>query len=90
MDRTSGARLVAPGRLQIRDGGGWMTWFGMPFFLAGIFVVLAGVGIVPMSLRFRSSRGSLFRWWASCSWPSAVCWPSAEAGRRSIPGAASS
>lgn len=26
-----------------------MTWFGMPFFLAGIFVVLAGVGIVPMS-----------------------------------------
>jgi hypothetical protein len=49
VDRTSGARLVAPGRLQIRDGGGCMAWFGSPFFLAGIFLVLAGLGIIPMS-----------------------------------------
>jgi hypothetical protein len=49
VETSSAARLIAPGRLQIRDGGGCMTWFGMPFLLGGIFVMLAAVGIVPIS-----------------------------------------
>jgi hypothetical protein len=42
-------RLVAPDRLQIKEGGGCLSLFGLPFLLAGIFVVLIGVRIVPMS-----------------------------------------
>ena len=41
-------RLVAPDRLQIKEGGGCLSLFGLPFLLAGIFVVLIGFRIVPM------------------------------------------
>ncbi len=54
---TPSVRLVAPGRLQIREGGGCLSVFGLPFFGAGIFMMLAGLGIVPMS-----NDGEVTRW----------------------------
>ena len=41
-------RRVAPDRLEIREGGGIMTIFGLPFFGAGVFVLLASIGLVPV------------------------------------------
>jgi hypothetical protein len=41
-------RRVAPDRLKIREGGGIMTIFGLPFFAAGVFVLLASVGLVTV------------------------------------------
>ncbi len=42
-------KLVAGDRLQIREGGGCMSVFGVPFFAAGVFVALTVVGVVPVS-----------------------------------------
>jgi hypothetical protein len=42
-------RLLAGDRLQIRQGGGCMSVFGLPFFAAGVFLVLTLVGVVPVS-----------------------------------------
>lgn len=42
-------RLVEPDRLQIREGGGCMSVFGLPFFGAGLFLFLSLLGIVPVS-----------------------------------------
>lgn len=39
----------APDRLQIREGGGCLSAFGIPFFAAGIFMILAVAGIIPFS-----------------------------------------
>jgi hypothetical protein len=39
---------VGPGRLEIREGGGCLTLFGLPFFATGIFMVLASFGVVTM------------------------------------------
>lgn len=41
-------REVAPGRLQIREGGGCLTLFGLPFFATGIWMLLSSLGIVTM------------------------------------------
>src|SRR5688572_12655468 len=41
-------RLVTPDRLQLREGGGCLSVFGVPFFAAGIFMGLTAAGIVPM------------------------------------------
>jgi hypothetical protein len=41
--------LVTPDRLQIREGGGCMSVFGLPFFGAGVFLFLSLLGIVPVS-----------------------------------------
>jgi hypothetical protein len=35
---------VGPGRLEIGEGGGCLTLFGLPFFATGIFMVLASFG----------------------------------------------
>ena len=40
---------MAPGVLQIREGGGVLLLFGLPFLAAGIFLVLAALGVVPSS-----------------------------------------
>jgi hypothetical protein len=40
--------LIAGDRLQIREGGGCMSVFGLPFFAAGVFVALTVVGVVPV------------------------------------------
>jgi len=39
---------VSPGRLEIREGGGCLALFGLPFFLTGIFMILTSFGIVTM------------------------------------------
>ena len=41
-------REVSPGRLEIREGGGCLTMFGLPFLLTGIFMMLASFGVVTM------------------------------------------
>jgi hypothetical protein len=47
---TSGLyRQVAPDRIEIREGGGCLSAFGVPFLLAGIFLALIGARIVPLS-----------------------------------------
>jgi hypothetical protein len=37
-------RLTSPYTAQLREGGGWMSLFGIPFLLAGIFL---GANVVP-------------------------------------------
>ncbi len=44
----SAIKEVGPGRLQIREGGGCLTLFGLPFFATGIFMMLASFGVVTM------------------------------------------
>jgi len=39
---------VAPGRLEIRDGGGCLAIFGAPFLAVGIWASLATLGLVTM------------------------------------------
>lgn len=41
-------RRVAPDRLEIREGGGCMTIFGLPFFAAGVFMLLVSAGLIPV------------------------------------------
>jgi hypothetical protein len=41
-------REVAPGRLEIREGGGCLTLFGLPFLAVGIYASLATLGLVTM------------------------------------------
>jgi hypothetical protein len=46
---TSGPfRQVAPDQLQVREGGGCLSLFGLPFLAAGIFVTLIGARILPV------------------------------------------
>ena len=42
-------RHVAPDRIQIRQGGGVLTVFGLPFFAIGVFMLLIMSGVVEMS-----------------------------------------
>ena len=39
---------AGPGRLAIREGGGCLTLFGLPFFATGVFMLLASFGVVTM------------------------------------------
>jgi hypothetical protein len=39
---------TSPGRLEIREGGGGLALFGLPFFVTGIFMTLASIGVVTM------------------------------------------
>ncbi len=41
-------RHVAPGRLEVREGGGCMAVFGLPFLGAGIAVTLVSLGLLPV------------------------------------------
>ena len=41
-------KQVAPDRLELREGGGCLALFGVPFLAAGIFVILIGAGVVPI------------------------------------------
>src|SRR4051812_19046854 len=40
---------IGPDRVQIREGGGGLAWFGLPFLAAGIFSCFAAAGVVPTS-----------------------------------------
>jgi len=39
---------ISGGCLEIREGGGCLTFFGLPFFAAGIFLALAVLGLAPL------------------------------------------
>ena len=39
-------RQITPYRIEFRQGGGWLSVFGLPFFAAGIFMWLSVAGIV--------------------------------------------
>ena len=41
-------RETSPGRLEIWEGGGGLALFGLPFFVTGIFMTLASIGVVTM------------------------------------------
>src|SRR5688500_9786667 len=41
-------RRIAPGRLEVREGGGGMAVFGMPFLGVGLFTTLLGAGVIPL------------------------------------------
>jgi len=41
-------RQISSYHLQIREGGGCLSVFGLPFFAAGVFLTLAGWKIIPM------------------------------------------
>lgn len=42
-------RHVSPDRIEIRQGGGCLGIFGLPFFAAGVFMLLATLGVITMS-----------------------------------------
>ena len=41
-------RRIAPGRLEVRQGGGGMAIFGLPFLGAGLFMMLICAGVVRL------------------------------------------
>ncbi len=41
-------RQTDAGRLEVRDGGGCMAVFGLPFLFAGIAVTLGSIGLLPI------------------------------------------
>ncbi len=53
-------RHISPDRLQIRQGGGCVGIFGLPFFAAGIFLLSTAAGVIPLS------NASEMAWYA---WP---------------------
>ena len=44
----SGFRQIAPGRLEVREGGGRIAIFGLPFLSVGVVAGLIGVGVIPL------------------------------------------
>ena len=41
-------QFTGPDRLQIREGGGCLSLFGLPFFAAGVFLLLTAMGVIPV------------------------------------------
>ena len=41
-------RRTSPFTLELKEGGGCMAVFGLPFFLAGVFLALTTMGVIPM------------------------------------------
>ncbi|NPV04599.1 MAG: hypothetical protein HPY67_07695 [Syntrophaceae bacterium] len=48
------------GTLEIRSGGGCLSLFGMPFLLAGLFVLLVPLGIIPFENRLEGPLALVF------------------------------
>jgi hypothetical protein len=46
---SEGFRHTAPGVLQIRQGGGRLSLFGLPFLAAGVFMILTSLGMIPVA-----------------------------------------
>jgi hypothetical protein len=53
-------RQTSAATLELRQSGGWMALFGLPFFLGGVFVALGITGIVPMEPKPGGLRHQLF------------------------------
>ncbi len=51
---------IGPDRLRMRDGGGCLSLFGVPFFLAGVFAMLIGTGVVRTG---NAADVPLWVWW---------------------------
>ncbi|RPI09498.1 MAG: hypothetical protein EHM71_05875 [Zetaproteobacteria bacterium] len=49
MAATQGFREAGPDMLQLKEGGGCLSVFGLPFLVAGIFVALIGLRLVPVT-----------------------------------------
>ena len=49
---------AAPDRLEMRRGGGCLSLFGLPFFMAGLFMLMISIAIIPMS------NATQVPWWA--------------------------
>lgn len=41
-------RQIGPDQLRVREGGGCLSLFGLPFVLAGVFVALIGIRVMPV------------------------------------------
>jgi hypothetical protein len=41
-------REISSGQVELRQGGGKLSLFGIPFFLAGIGIILSGLRVLPM------------------------------------------
>ena len=54
------------GTLEIRSGGGCLSVFGLPFLLAGLFVMQIPLGLIPVE---GSPRGPCFSILSSCLAP---------------------
>lgn len=52
-------RQTTPDRLDVRDGGGCMAVFGLPFFLAGVYLLLVSARIIPVQ---DADEISLWKW----------------------------
>jgi hypothetical protein len=78
-------RHLEPDRIQIRQGGGVLAIFGLPFFAAGVFMLLTTLSVIKMSnadeCRCPDNSGCCS--WASCSRPSEARFRSVADGRRS-------
>ncbi len=48
---------VSPDRLEIKKGGGCLSLFGIPFFAAGIFILLISLHLIPIS------NANEIQWW---------------------------
>ncbi|NJL60242.1 MAG: hypothetical protein HC887_12035 [Desulfobacteraceae bacterium] len=47
MNNRMNIRQIDTQRMEIREGGGCLSLFGLPFFAAGIFMLLASLKIIP-------------------------------------------
>jgi hypothetical protein len=52
MDTAPPFRQTGPGVFELRQGGGCLALFGLPFFLAGVYLLLGAAGLVPLKDEF--------------------------------------
>lgn len=48
-----------PDRLELREGGGCLSLFGLPFFMAGLFMILIAIRVVPIENADEVGAGGL-------------------------------
>ena len=48
-------RLSSPQVLELREGGGCLALFGLPFFIAGLVMALASAGIQPVRIEWEGT-----------------------------------
>lgn len=46
-------RRTESGAVELRQGGGCLALFGLPFLLAGVFLLLGSLGLVPVKDEFQ-------------------------------------
>lgn len=48
METSKPFKQITPDQLHSKQGGGCLSIFGLPFFAAGIFMILIAIGIIPL------------------------------------------